>query len=79
MKVQTVNCPKCGERIYSRARHDFRYCSCKYLFVDGGTKYLRFGAKDLEDIVVMEVEIDVTEKELYDDWNKGTDKYGGVK
>jgi len=79
MKIQTVNCPKCGERIYSRARHDFRYCSCGYLFVDGGTEYLRFGAKEFEGIEVKEVEIDVTPKELYDDWNKGTDKYGVVK
>ena len=55
MKVYTVKCPKCGDRIYSRARHDFRYCSCNYLFVDGGFEYTRIGAESLDNIDAKEI------------------------
>lgn len=42
-----VQCPKCKDKIFSEYRHDLKYCSCGYLFVDGGYDYLRFGVKDL--------------------------------
>lgn len=38
-----IRCPRCKDEIYSDHRHDFKYCSCKYVFVDGGRDYLRFG------------------------------------
>ena len=38
-----IQCPKCKDKIFSLSRHDFRYCSCKTCFVDGGTDYLRYG------------------------------------
>ena len=40
---QGVRCAKCGDEIYSNYTHDFRYCSCKATFVDGGWAYLRVG------------------------------------
>ena len=40
---QGVRCAKCGDEIYSNYTHDFRYCSCKATFVDGGWEYLRVG------------------------------------
>jgi len=36
MKVKIYQCPKCKEWVYSRARHDFKQCSCGVLAVDGG-------------------------------------------
>lgn len=36
-----VKCNKCGDTPYSSHRHDFRYCSCGSIAVDGGTYYLR--------------------------------------
>ena len=41
MKVQAIVCPKCGDTLFSRARHDFRYCSCGEVAVDGGFDYVR--------------------------------------
>lgn len=38
-----LECPFCTELIFSMHGHDFRYCSCKYCFVDGGRKYFRYG------------------------------------
>ena len=38
-----IECAKCGQRIRSRSRHDFRRCRCGETFVDGGSTYLRVG------------------------------------
>ena len=42
MTVKGIECPSCKERIWSRHRHDFRWCKCKEVAVDGGREYLRF-------------------------------------
>ena len=36
-----LECKKCGDIIYSRNRHDFKYCKCGSVAVDGGMDYLR--------------------------------------
>ena len=41
MKIKAIKCKKCGDTIYSRNTHDFHYCSCKTVAVDGGFDYLR--------------------------------------
>lgn len=38
-----AQCRLCGEIIESTHRHEFRSCSCKAIFVDGGHDYLRRG------------------------------------
>jgi hypothetical protein len=42
-RIQGIECPLCKQKIWSRHRHDMRYCQCGYCFVDGGRDYLRFG------------------------------------
>ena len=44
MKIITKNairCKKCGDIIESTSRHDFKWCSCKAVAVDGGHDYLK--------------------------------------
>lgn len=36
-----IKCKKCGDVIRSKNRHDFRYCSCKSVAVDGGSWYCK--------------------------------------
>lgn len=36
-----VMCTVCGSIIRSMYRHDFRYCECGRIAVDGGNSYLR--------------------------------------
>ncbi len=36
-----VKCLLCGDTIESTYRHDFKWCSCKNIAVDGGLSYLR--------------------------------------
>jgi hypothetical protein len=47
----SVTCLECNETIVSYHRHDYKTCSCpNEAMVDGGTAYLRYGAKDLSKI-----------------------------
>ena len=34
-------CKKCKQTIRSKNRHNFRYCKCKSIAVDGGSWYAR--------------------------------------
>lgn len=36
-----IRCKKCGEVIESVSTHDFKYCKCRTVAVDGGHEYLR--------------------------------------
>ncbi len=42
-KVEAVRCPRCADEVWSRHRHDMRYCKCGYCFIDGGRHYSRVG------------------------------------
>jgi len=88
MKIHIIKCPDCGVELFSRANHDFKWCGCvskdgsKGGFVDGGHMSekgvwspFRVGGTLMGGKTRI-MELDVTEKELYDDWNYGTDKYG---
>jgi hypothetical protein len=78
--VHAVRCRKCGDIIYSRARHDFRWCSCQSVAVDGGFEYTKICGNS-EDIETFEhpFSIDASEVELYNDWNGYSNKYGKIK
>lgn len=51
-----ARCLKCGDIIESKSCHDFKVCSCKSIFVDGGHDYLRRGGspEDFEDLSEVE-------------------------
>ena len=36
-----VRCNKCNDIIQSMYRHDFKYCKCRSIAVDGGGDYLK--------------------------------------
>lgn len=36
-----IKCNLCGDEIESIHRHDFKWCKCKSVAVDGGTYYLK--------------------------------------
>lgn len=78
MKINAIQCPSCGDIIYSRSRHDFHWCSCHSVAIDGGFHYMKVSYKN--DIPKsIELDLDITEKELHNDYNKGIDKYGLIK
>lgn len=84
MELSGIKCLKCGDIIYSRSRHDFRWCSCESCAVDGGFDYLKIvGNKEnweFKRINVLENKTDNEAKKiLFEDWNKGKNKYGLLK
>jgi hypothetical protein len=50
MEVTGIKCPKCGDEVWSRHRHDFRWCGCKYCAIDGGRSYTKvtYGGPEYE-------------------------------
>jgi hypothetical protein len=77
MIVQCIMCPKCGDILYSRARHDMRICSCNSVFIDGGFDYMRFGG-DVKP-KRLQKRIKATKFDLFDDWNLSKDEFGLIK
>lgn len=78
--ISAIKCKICESIVYSRARHDMRYCECKSCFIDGGQlHYIKTGGTSLDNIEMINIELDISYKELYDDWNKRIDKYGLIK
>ena len=44
-----IKCNTCGDVIESTFTHDFKFCSCGRVFIDGGLSYLRRGFQDSPD------------------------------
>lgn len=51
-----IKCNKCGDVIESIHRHDFKFCKCGAVAVDGGHDYLRRcgNLEDFEELSVYE-------------------------
>lgn len=39
--VNKIKCNHCGDEIESKHVHDFKWCSCKTVAIDGGKCYLK--------------------------------------
>ena len=76
-ELPAVVCAVCGDAIYSRARHDMRYCSCGHLAVDGGFDYIKMSGNQNDGRAI--VPVNATRRQLYYDWNSNEDKFGLVK
>lgn len=49
-----AQCRLCGDIIESKSRHDFKWCKCRSIFVDGGKDYIRRGGKE-ENIIELSI------------------------
>ena len=60
-----IRCNYCDDIIESFSRHDFKFCSCGKVAVDGGKDYLRrcftVSPTDYEDLSEVEEEKDASE------------------
>lgn len=69
LTLNAVKCGKCHEVIVSTHRHDFRYCKCRAVAVDGGLDYAK-RCGDLDNY------IELSEYEEYEreetDWERET-------
>lgn len=84
----------CGDTIYSRTNHDFHWCYCQGVYVDGGPAFIdsdkddhwRFGFTTKERVENVVVQLDLSQldlkaaiHELYIDWSDKIDKYGVIR
>lgn len=76
-RIMATECHYCHDILFSRARHDFRWCSCGKTYVDGGSDYLRIGWTDRRPRTY-KLFIHQSPSVLYDDWNSKTDRYGRI-
>lgn len=76
--VNCIVCPSCKDIIYSRSRHDFRYCSCGEVAIDGGFAYMKVSYKTVIPERIVKT-VNASKQELFDDWNRRLDKFGLIK
>ena len=62
--INKIQCNKCKDIIESKHVHDFKWCSCKSIAVDGGLEYLR-RVGNLEDIIELS-EFEMKQEEIYE-------------
>ena len=65
--------------LFSRAHHDFRWCPGRHIAIDGG--FTSYSPKiayngDGKPPEIMKMKVNATREQLYNDWNKGEDKFG---
>jgi len=77
IEVNAIECNNCKDILFSRARHDFRTCSCGACSIDGGFDYCNISGIDFTG--PFKLKIVQNKKELFDDWNLSEDKYGLIK
>jgi len=63
-----AQCTKCGDIIESRHRHDFVWCKCGALAVDGGRDYLKRSG-DIDGYI----ELSVTEPAIVSESKQGSE------
>lgn len=82
--VDAVQCARCYDIIYSRARHDFHSCTCDSVAIDGGFDYtkinytpLTVASKDKRmQFHSIKLGVYATKQELFQDWSNGIDNHG---
>ena len=79
MKINAIKCPSCGDVVYSRARHDMRWCNCGEVAIDGGFDYTKISYTTSSSPERVEIEVNATKAELYNDWNNRIDDYVLIK
>ena len=63
IKRNAVKCNRCGDIIESTHRHDFKWCSCQTVAVDGGLEYIKRCSKSEGDYIELS-------ETIYDDIKK---------
>ena len=53
-----AQCRLCKQILESYHRHDFKWCTCGEMYVDGGKDYIRRGAKNFDNVIELSVTTD---------------------
>jgi len=78
VKIKAVECQSCGDVIFSRTDEDFRECSCGSVNASGGQTHFKAESVPNAEHKVVEVNLNLSMEDLYDDWDQMTDNYGVI-
>lgn len=78
VKVTAARCKTCKDIIYSRARRDYRTCSCGDTGIDGGFDCIKLSFKKSQP-ELQEIEVRADRYQLYEDWNHNKNNFGIIK
>lgn len=78
MTINAVRCEYCGCVIYSRCKDDYRECECKLVSVSGGQAAQHVETSSNTSFKKMKIDVDVTHRIMYDDFESGNDRYGFI-
>ena len=77
MILNAVKCSKCKDIIFNRTSHDSHYCKCRLTYISGSPDlYIQWSTS--QSPLEIRLELDITQQQLFDDWNLRTDKYGSL-
>jgi hypothetical protein len=79
LEVLGVQCPSCKDLIFSRAAHDFRYCSCEKIAIDGGFDYHKISGDTFNAKFFIINLKSLSVGDLWNDYNYSVNKYGRIK
>lgn len=80
LTVGAIQCEKCLDIVFSRNRHDMRYCSCGLVAIDGGRDYTKVSFQGEIGPRMIELElIGISNFDLFVDWNRSEEKFGIIK
>lgn len=74
--VAALLCKSCNHAVFSRCRHDMRWCKCRSIAIDGGFDYCRVLSKEDAQMDQIQLEIPVSKRDLYLDWSRRDDEHG---
>jgi hypothetical protein len=80
-KLNAIQCPKCCDVVFSRARHDMRQCSCGAVAIDGGASYTKVSFEPGYFPFLFEIELvgKMFLDNLFQDWNQKINALGLIK
>ena len=59
--ISVIECQKCKDKVWSRHRHDMRYCKCLAVAIDGGRSYTKISG-DVADWKLMAMDLILTKE-----------------
>lgn len=79
MWVTGVECLKCENIIYSRHVHDFHYCQCGNVAIDGGRDYYKINYNSPNSFKTVKIELPINDwAYLQFDYNQSNDEFGWI-
>ncbi len=63
IKENKIKCLSCNTILTSYFRHDFKWCKCESIFVDGGMDYLRRGGEGIDNYEELSTYVEETEED----------------